>query len=154
MVTVIKSVNHLSPHEIITALLTIVLMLCVTSPCHLITGSPCLSMPSAPWPNPTSLPCGNHLSVLCIYDCFCSSCSFVLCFRYHIQLESYGTCLSLYDISLGLISSRPIHVVANGKQFSFLWLGSVSFWRRKWQPTPVLSLGKPYGQRSLEGLSA
>ena len=26
-------------------------------------------------------------------------------------------------------------------------------WRRKWQPTPVVLLGEPHGQRSLEGCS-
>ena len=26
-------------------------------------------------------------------------------------------------------------------------------WRRKWQPTPLFLLGKPHGQRSLEGYS-
>jgi len=30
------------------------------------------------------------------------------------------------------------------------WVGK-STWRRKWQPTPVLLLGKSYGQKSLAG---
>ena len=34
------------------------------------------------------------------------------------------------------------------------WLsGNEPAWRRKWQPTPVLLLGKPHGQRSLVGYS-
>ena len=32
------------------------------------------------------------------------------------------------------------------------WVGKIP-WRRKWQPTPVLLLGKSYGQRSLVGYS-
>jgi len=32
------------------------------------------------------------------------------------------------------------------------WVGKI-FWRRKWQPTPVFSLGKSHGQRSLAGFS-
>ena len=32
------------------------------------------------------------------------------------------------------------------------WVGKIP-WRRKWQPTPVLLLGKSYGQRSLAGCS-
>ena len=31
-----------------------------------------------------------------------------------------------------------------------LWVGKIP-WRRKWQPTPVLLLGKSHGQRSLVG---
>ena len=33
-----------------------------------------------------------------------------------------------------------------------LWVGKIP-WRRKWQPTPVIWLGKSYGQRSLVGYS-
>ena len=32
------------------------------------------------------------------------------------------------------------------------WVGKIP-WRRKWQPTPVILLGKSYGQRSLVGYS-
>ena len=32
------------------------------------------------------------------------------------------------------------------------WVGKAP-WRRKWQPTPVLSLGKFHGQRKLAGYS-
>ena len=32
------------------------------------------------------------------------------------------------------------------------WVGKIP-WRRKWQPTPIFSPGKSYGQRSLEGHS-
>ena len=35
-----------------------------------------------------------------------------------------------------------------------MWVGSLSGedpWRRKWQPTPVVLLGKCHGQRSLVG---
>ena len=32
------------------------------------------------------------------------------------------------------------------------WVGKI-FWRRKWQPTPVLLPGKSHGQRSLVGYS-
>ena len=45
-------------------------------------------------------------------------------------------------------------LVLKSKLF-FLWLIklNVPFWRRKWQPTPVLLLGEPHGQRSLVGYS-
>ena len=36
---------------------------------------------------------------------------------------------------------------------SFLWLSSIPFWRRQWQPTPVLLPGKSHGRRSLVGFS-
>ena len=29
----------------------------------------------------------------------------------------------------------------------------ISYWKRKWQPTPVLLPGKSYGERSLVGFS-
>ena len=32
------------------------------------------------------------------------------------------------------------------------WVGKIP-WRRKWQPIPIFLLGKPHGQRSLEGYS-
>ena len=32
------------------------------------------------------------------------------------------------------------------------WVGKIP-WKRKWQPTPVLLLGKSHGQRSLIGYS-
>ena len=32
------------------------------------------------------------------------------------------------------------------------WIGKIP-WRRKWQPTPLLLLGKSHGQRSLVGYS-
>ena len=32
------------------------------------------------------------------------------------------------------------------------WVGKIP-WRRKWQPTPVFSLGETHGQRSLVGYS-
>ena len=41
-------------------------------------------------PPPTALPSGNHQFILCIYEHF-----FGLCFRFHIQVKLYGTCLSL-----------------------------------------------------------
>ena len=31
---------------------------------------------------------------------------------------------------------------------------NADFWRRKWQPTPVLLLGESHGQRSLAGYSS
>ena len=45
-------------------------------------------------------------------------------------------------------------LVLKSKLF-ILWLIklNVPFWRRKWQPTPVLLLGESHGQRSLEGYS-
>ena len=45
------------------------------------------------------------------------------------------------------------------KRLSTMWetwvraLGWEDPWRRKWQPTPVLLLGKSHGQRSLVGYS-
>ena len=35
----------------------------------------------------------------------------------------------------------------------FLWLSSIPFRRRQWQPTPVLLPGKSHGRRSLVGFS-
>ena len=45
-------------------------------------------------------------------------------------------------------------LVLNSKLF-ILWLIklNVPFWRRKWQPTPVLLPGESHGQRSLAGYS-
>ena len=45
-------------------------------------------------------------------------------------------------------------LVLKSKLF-ILWLIklNIPFWRRKWQPTPVLLLGEPHGQRSLVGYS-
>ena len=36
---------------------------------------------------------------------------------------------------------------------SFLQLSKLKFWRRQWQPTPVLLPGKSHGRRSLVGCS-
>ena len=37
----------------------------------------------------TGFPFVNHLIVLCIYDCFCFVCSFVLFFIFHLYVKSY-----------------------------------------------------------------
>ena len=66
----------------------------------------------------------NHLFALCI-------CDFVLmlsvtdfqftCFRFHIQVKSYGICLPPSDISRSMVPSRSIHVVANNR-LSFFFM--------------------------------
>ena len=41
-------------------------------------------------------------------------CVFFFNFRVHIQIISYGICLSLSDLTFSMIISRFIHVAANG----------------------------------------
>ena len=52
---------------------------------------------------------GDHQSILCINEFKVVS---LFCFfsRYHILVRLYDICFSLYDISLGIISSKSIHV--------------------------------------------
>lgn len=40
---------------------------------------------------------GQAKCSLYLWTCFCSTCLFVLCFRFHMQVK-YGICLSLFDI--------------------------------------------------------
>ena len=72
------------------------------------------SSPNPPPPFPVETTCLFSVSVTLFLFYL------LICFVFQIPhlVESYGICLRLYDISLGLMSSRPIHVVANGKQFS------------------------------------
>ena len=62
------------------------------------------------------------------------------------------------------MSSKSIHVAANGKISFFLFFNGwvvfivymythIFFWRRKWPPAPIFLHGKAHGQRSLAGHS-
>ena len=88
---------------------------------YFITGSLYLLIPfthSAHSPTPLPLVttvCSLYLWVLCFV------CSFVLFFRFHIKVKQY-LLFPIWLISLGIIHSRSIHVVPNGKVSSFLWV--------------------------------
>ena len=62
------------------------------------------------------------------------------------ECESLEATLSMWYKTRLFASLRPL-----GDSLS-LWEGlSPSFWRRQWQPTPVLLPGKSHGRRSLVG---
>ena len=54
---------------------------------------------------------------------FCYIHQFVLIFRFHVSVISYSICPSLFDFSVSIMPSKSIHVIANGRTSSFLWLG-------------------------------
>ena len=56
--------------------------------------------------------------------------------------------LSTYSVSCTMLSAYTPLVLT---QFN-PWVSKI-LWRRKWQPTPVLLLGKSHGQRSMVGYS-
>ena len=56
--------------------------------------------------------------------------------------------LSTYSVSCTMLSAYTPLVLT---QFN-PWVSKI-LWRRKWQPTPVLLLGKCHGQRSMVGYS-
>ena len=93
-----SSSAHLTPYIVITILLTIFPVLYCKSlwlscNCQLVPLSPFLFFTYTP----NALYCGSHQNVLCIYE-FVSVCSFILLFRFHIEVKSYGICLSLSDL--------------------------------------------------------
>ena len=70
-------------------------------PVHLFGQSP--NLPSL-WPLP----------VFSIWESVLSGYLFVSSFRFHIQVKSHGICLSLSDISVGIVPFKSIHV-ENGR---------------------------------------
>ena len=70
--------------------------------------------------SPLTTTCSFSVSVSLFL--FCPVCSFVLFFRFHIQVKF----VFLWFISLSVISARSIHVVTNGK-ISFLFYGWIIF---------------------------
>ena len=91
--------------------------------CRFITGNlPHLLFSSLSFPQATTC-----LLVLCIYSCF------LLCLPFVFQISHVSVfeeaiwylSFSFLLLSLSLIPSRLIHVVANGKISFFLWLDSV-----------------------------
>ena len=74
-------------------------------------SSPCTWLPLCILPFP-HLISANHYSVLCVY--FCLVCLLTLPPPTHIWKKSYSICLFLSYFT-GIIPSRSIHVVANGK---------------------------------------
>ena len=113
-----KSNNHMSAQQVITVLLTIFSMLCITSlwPLYFITKGLYLLIPFTYFiQHPTSLFSGDHQFVLCIYVCFC----FVLfvnlfCFLDFTYKLDQMVWFSVWLISLRIIPSRSIHIVTNG----------------------------------------
>ena len=72
------------------------------------------------------LPSGNHLFVLCIYDCFCFV-MFVHLFCFFDSTYKWDPHISeIWLISLTIILSRSIWVVPNDKiAFIFEWLSNI-----------------------------
>ena len=60
----------------------------------------------------------------------------------------------LTQIELGTFNMYSHHVLCLLlTKDLYLTCSTLKFWRRKWQPTPVLLLGKSHGRRSLVGCS-
>ena len=79
--------------------------------CHHIFG------PLYPLLHPHSLPSGNHHAVVCLWEC-----------QFYIpHMSEVKRFLAFSDwlISLSIIFSRFIHVVANGTVPLFVWLSSI-----------------------------
>ena len=97
------------------------LSLCYTNSLYTPLTHPCVAFtPPAPHTR-------NHQFVLCIYE----SASFLLyslvcfTFRFHVCDDVSYLFFSVWLISLSIISSKPIHVDANGKFSFFSWLSSI-----------------------------
>ena len=75
-------------------------------------------------------------------------------------LSTVWTTIDTFHCSQGLKHTKGPSLVAQPKRICLPnrrpgfkpWAGKIP-WRRKWQPTPVILLGKSYGQRSLVGYS-
>ena len=115
--------------ELITILLTIFLMLCISSLWLNIffvirTLFILISLTYFTHRPPHT----SHLwqPHVCIYKSllFCYVSSFVLFFRFHGYVKSFGICHSVLLISLSMIPSRSVHVVANGK-ISFFFIANI-----------------------------
>ena len=116
-----KSSDHLSPYKGIAELLIMFPVLYITSqwtnlfcnwkfvPLNLLHLFHTTQQSPPLWWLPV---CSLYLWV-CFY--------LVLFFIFHIQVKSYGICLSVWLISLSIILSRSIHVVVNGK-ISFFFM--------------------------------
>ena len=84
---------------------------------YFVTGSVYLLISLIYFPHAlTGFPFVNHPIVLCIYDCFCFVCSFVLFFIFHLYVKSYSMSLSYFTY---IIYSRSIHIVTNARFHSF-----------------------------------
>ena len=120
---VMKTLEMYSPSncEICSrALLTIITVLCVTSSWVSYSNQKCVpllppcSLPASSSPSPTS---GNHLSALCIYE--------LICFPLGSTVSVQYLYFSVWLISLSIMPSSFVRVVANGKFSSLLWLGNM-----------------------------
>ena len=133
MITVVSLVYHLSLYRVTTVLLRVFLMLCILflGLIYFVAGSLYLLIFLTCFIH-FYLPSGNHLCSLylrLLFYCFftfvfldstykwnCMVFVFlclVLFFRFHIQVNLYGICLSVFSHSI--IPSRSIHAFANGK---------------------------------------
>ena len=66
-------------------------------------------------------------------------------------ISDIGLQFSFFVTSLSGFGIRVM--VASQNEFGSLPSSAIFWWRRKWQPTPVLLPGKSHGQRSLVGCS-
>ena len=98
-------------------------MLYIISPglINFLTGRLYLLTTFTHFASPTPCLC-NHQSVLCNYGFSLFVCLF---FRFHRKVKLYSICLPVSLVSLSIILSRSIHVVKNGKIYSFLWLYNI-----------------------------
>ena len=98
----LKSSIHLALYIVIAILLTIFPRLYFVSPWlfsnYQLVLNPFTFSPSPP----TSLLSGNH-EFISVSMCFCFVCLFILFFRFHIYMKSYGIFLSFWLISLHII---------------------------------------------------
>ena len=81
-------------------------------------------------------------------------CSFAVCV-YTFRLTVLQEYLQLHEICPGWFSGKESACQCRRRRRCGFdpWVRTIP-WRRKWQPTPVLLLGKSHGQRSLVGYSA
>ena len=81
-------------------------------------------------------------------------CSFAMCV-YAFQLTVLQQYLQLHELHPGWFSGKESTCPCRRRRKCGFdpWVSTIP-WRRKWQPTPVLLLGKSHGQRSLVGYSS
>ena len=114
-----------------TLLLTVFLTLYVSPPwlIYLVTGSLSLLI-SLTYFSPPLTP--SPLTTTCLFSVsialflFCYICSFVLFFRFHIQLRSYSSSLSLSDLFyLAQYPLDPFMLSQMARFHSFLWPSNI-----------------------------
>ena len=67
------------------------------------------------------------------------------------ESRALGGCVTLDDrVQESGEESRPFYL-SNPILYLFLVVHNISFWKRKWQPTPVFLREESHGQRSLMG---